>query len=245
MRIVNYNQSHKLNVPVYGGGADISKGALVMRGATPGTNNGMAILAGGASALPDILGVLTTGLDYSVDGETLIAGTSHVVKPVEPVNPFRAVRIEYDRTSLITCTQTVTTTGMTVTNLENDIDAAFLYVNEGTGLGQTNYLTASAAGSCTLKAAFGTSLDTSSKFLKILPRFHQLGGLNAAGTKLSSQAAAGAVDVMVLDSFIERDGRLEALDPTKHAALTGLNGLASLRFWADVLVRNAIPYSID
>lgn len=244
-RIVTYNRDYKLNVPIYGAGADIAKGALVKRGATPATNNGMAIVSGGASAMPDVLGVLTTGLVYARDGETLIAGTSFVTKPVEPVNPFRALRLEYDKTSQITCTQAVSTTTMTVTSLQDDIDASFLYVSEGLGIGQTNYLTASAAGSCTLKAAFGTSLDTTSKFLKILPRFHLLGGLNTAGTKLSSQAAAGAVNVVVLDSFIERNGRMETLDPTKHDALTGLSNLASVRFWADVLIRDAIPYSID
>jgi hypothetical protein len=242
-RIVTYDQDHKLNVPLYGGAADISKGALVMRGATPATNNGMAILASGAGA--DIIGIATTGLDYSVDGETLIAGTAHVVKPVEPIAPFRAVRMEYDKTSVITCTQAVSTTTMTVTSLEDNIDAAFLYTVAGTGSGQTNYLTASAAGSCTLKAAFGTSLSTDTTFLKILPRFHPLGGLVSAGTKLASTAAAGSWTVMILDSFIERNGRMEPLDPTKHAALTGLSSLASVRFWADVLVRNGVPYSID
>lgn len=244
-RIVTYDQSYKMNVPIYGAGANIAKGALVKRGATPATNNGMAIVAGGASAIPDILGVLTTGLTYATDGETLIAGTAHVVKPVEPVSPFRCLRLEYDKASQITCTQAVSTTTMTVTSLEDNIDAAFLYVSEGLGIGQTNYLTAAAAGSCTLKAAFGTSLDTTSKFLKILPRFHLLGGLNTAGTKLSSQAAAGAVNIVVIDSFIERNGRMEALDPTKHDALTGLSNLSSVRFWADVLVRDSIPYSID
>lgn len=245
MKIVQYGPDYKLNVPIHGAAADIEKGALVARGSTPSANNGMAIKASGASAIPDILGILTTGLDLSVDGETLISGTAHVVKPVEPVNPFRALRIEYDKASLITCTQAVSTTTMDVTSLEDNIDAAFLYVAEGTGLGQTNYLTASAAGSCTLKAAFGTNLDTTSKFLKILPRFHQIGSLNSVGTKLASQAAAGAVKVIVLDSFIERNGRLEALDPTKHAALAGLNGLGSVRFFADVLIRDAIPYSVD
>lgn len=244
-RVVTYDQSYKLNVPIYGAGASVAVGALIKRGATPATNNGMGILATGTVANPDILGVLSVGLNYATEGETLIAGTSHVVKPVEPVNPFRAIRIEYDKTSMITCTQPVNTTTMTVTSLEDDIDAAFLYVNEGLGIGQTNYLTAAAAGSCTLKAAFTTSLDTTSKFIKILPRFHQLGSLNTAGTKLASQAAAGAIKVIILDSFIERNGRLAPLDPTKHAALTGLNSLSSLRFYADVLVRDAIPYSVD
>lgn len=246
MKIVNYGPDHKLNVPIYGAGASIEKGALVKRGATPATDNGMAVKASGASAIPDILGILTAGLNYASEGETLIDGTKFVVKPVELVNPVRAVRIEYDKSSMIACTSAVDTATLTLTSLEDNIDAAFLYVAEGTGIGQTNYLVASAAGSATLKAAFGTSLDnTTSKLLKILPRFHQIFSLNSAGTKLASQAAAGAVKGIVLDSFIERNGRLEALDPTKHAALTKLNSLSSIRFYADVLIRDAIPYSID
>ncbi len=245
MKIVNYGPDHKLNVPIYGAGASIEKGALVKRGATPATDNGMAVKASGASAIPDILGILTAGLNYASEGETLIDGSKFVVKPVELVNPVRAVRIEYDKSSMITCTQAVSTTTLTLTSLEDNIDAAFLYVAEGLGIGQTNYLVASAAGSATLKAGFGTNLDTTSKLLKILPRFHQIFSLNSAGTKLASQAAAGAVNGIVLDSFIERNGRLEALDPTKHAALTKLNSLSSIRFYADVLIRDAIPYSID
>lgn len=246
-RIVNYGAEYKLNAPVFGAAADIVAGAFLTRGATPATNNGMLIKASGASAIPDILGILNSMLDYSEDGETLIAGTAFVTKPVELITPFRVARVEYSLASadLITCTQAVSTTTMTVTSLEDDIDAAFLYVDEGLGAGQTNYLTASAAGSCTLKAAFGTSLDTTSKFVKILPRFHQLGALNSDGNKLTSQAAAGAVAVMILDTYIERNGQMEQMNPVKHAALTGLNSLQSIRFYADVLIRNPIPYSID
>jgi hypothetical protein len=244
-RIVNYGAEYKLNAPIYGGAADIAAGALLARGATPATDQGALIKATGSSAVPDILGVLNSKLTYATDTETLANGTTFVTKPVELISPFRVVRIEYDLTSNITCTQTVTTTTLTLTSLEDDIDAGFLYVSAGVGIGQTNFLTAAAAGSCTLKAAFGTSLDTSSKVVKILPRFHQIASLTTAGTKLASQAAAGAIKVIVMDSYIERNTNFEQLNPVKHAALTGLSALASLRFWADVLVRDSIPYSVD
>jgi len=238
------NPIYKL--PVYGAAADIKLGAFMRVGATPGTDGGLLIKASGASATPDIVGRLNEMLDYSEDGESLIAGTAFVTKPVQLCNPFGIFRIEYDFSSVITCTQAVNSTTMTVSSLEDNIDGAFLYVYSGTGAGQTNYLTASASGSCTLKAAFTTDLDTTSKFVKIVPRFHDLISLNSDGTKLASQAAVGAIKGMVIDTIIERNGDGgRQMDPTKHAALTGLSDARSIRFYADVAIRDTAVYTVD
>lgn len=236
---------YRYKLPVFGNSADIKKGAFLMRGATPATDNGALIKASGASAVPDIVGRLLELHDYSVTGDTLIGGTSFVTHPVELISDVRIYRIQYDPASVIDATQAVSTTTLTLTSLEDNIDAAFLYVQAGTGVGQTNYLTASASGSCTLKAAFGTDLDTSSDLIKILPRFHQLISLNSDGTMLASQAAAGAVTGFVVDSFIDRGNGFEQLDPTKHAALTGLNRTGYPKFFADVVIRNTAFYTID
>ena len=244
MRLKKFTNEIVLNCPIYGGAADINAGTAVKVGTTPGTDNGALIKADSASAIPDIVGVLQEMLDYSVDTETLIDGTTFVTKPVELFAPVRIVEIEF-ALSGITCTQAVSTTTMTVTSLEDDIDAAFFYVYEGTGIGQTNYLTASAAGSCTLKAAFGTSLDTTSKFIKIYPRFHDLIELNSDGTKLGSGADVGAVKGTVWDVWIERNGQRESLNPTKHAALVSLNGLRSIKFGADISFRDTAVYTVD
>lgn len=233
------------DLPVNGGSADIALGRFLKRGATPASHNGMLI---GAEATtntnPDILGVIQAPLDYSVEGETAIAGTAFVTKPVLLIHPFRIFRLEFDFSSKIDATQAVSTTTITLASLEDDIDAAFLYVTAGTGAGQTNYLTASASGSATLKAAFTTDLDTTSDLIKIPPRFHQLIGLNSDGTKLGSSAAAGGTAALVINTYISRNNRLEALDPTKHAALTGLDDLRSIRFFADVAFRDAGPYTL-
>ena len=245
MRVINYGPENQTNLPVSGGGTALVNGALLQRGATPGTNNGTLILASGSSATPDIIGILRQAHPTAAD--TLVDGTVFTTRPVDILVPYRIVRAEYSQASadLITCTEAVSTTTMTVTSLEDNIDAAFLYVVSGTGLGQTNYLTASASGSCTLKAAFGTNLDTTSKFIKILPRFHQLASWTSDGTKLSSQDAAGATTVIVIDTFIVRNMRENPMSPVNDAALTGLNGLASIKFEANIAIRNTIPYSVD
>lgn len=247
MRVSKFNNERVFNLPIYGAGADILAGAVMKRGPTPATNNG-ALVRGDANTTGsiDAVGILMEMLDYSVTGETLIAGTSFVVKPVELFSPARIVRASYDLvTAVITASQAVSTTTITLTSLEDNIDAAFLYVAQGLGAGQTNFLTASASGSATLKAAFGTSLDTTSKLVKILPRFHPLAGLSADGTQLGSYAAVGVHTVSIIDSYIVRNGREEQLSPVLHAALTGLDNLRSLRFEADLMFRDTISASID
>jgi hypothetical protein len=247
MRISKYNNERVLNLPVYGGAADILAGTVMKPGVTGETDHSALIKStANTTASTDALGLLMKMLDYSEDGETLVAGTAFVTKPVELFSPARIVRAEYDLVSaVITATQAVTTTTITLTSLEDDIDGAFLYVAQGVGAGQMNYLAASAAGSATLKAAFGTSLDTTSKLVKILPHFHALAGLSSDGTKLGSYAAVGVHLVTIINRYIIRNGREDQLDPTKHSALTGLNNLRSLRFEADLMFRNTIPHSID
>lgn len=239
--------SNQIYLPIYGAGADVPAGAFLKRGATPGTNNGMLIAATASSAHTNVLGRLIEMLDFSVDGETLIAGTAQVNKLVDLAIPgSKMFEVDYSLATadLVQATQAVSTTTITLTSLEDDIDASFLYVDEGLGAGQTNYLTASAAGSATLKAAFGTSLDTTSYILKILPRFHEKLALSSDGTKLISQAAAGSWrEAMVIDNFIYRNSKREQLNPTKHAALTGLNNLRSLRFSALIAV-TGVPASM-
>lgn len=244
MRILKYEPDLELQLPVYGASADILEGSPLKRGVTPGTDNGMLISANGSSATPDIVAILRELHDYSVSGDTLIAGTNFVTRACQLVAPTRIIRAQFALTG-VTCTQAVSTTTMTVTSLEDDIDASFFYVYEGLGIGQSNYLTAAAAGACTLKAAFGTSLDTTSKFIKILRRFHDVISFSSDGTKLASQAAAGAVKGLILNTYMRRNGNLVALDPTKHAALTGLNGAPDLAFFADIVIRDSAFYTVD
>lgn len=246
MRLLQYSPDLHIEVPVSGGGSDVQKGALLFKGATPASHNGhLRGPATGTSAVPNIIGKLNELHDFSVSGDTDVAGTVFALREMEPAVPFRILRVEYDLTSLISATEAVSTATITLTSLEDNIDAAFLYVVSGVGAGQTNYLTASAGGSATLKAAFATDLDTTSRLVKILPRFHEIASLVTDGVKLANQAAAGAIEVIVLDNWIERNNHMDRLDPTLHDALTGLNNFTSLRFWADIMIRNTMPYSID
>jgi len=243
-RVSKYDQKRHYRFPIFGNSADVKVGAFLKRGTTAETDLGTLMKASGTSAQPDILAILSELHDFSDTGDALVDGTTFVTHDCELVVPTRVLQLEYDKDSKIDATQAVNSTTITITSLENNIDTAFLYVTAGTGAGQTNFLTASASGSATLKAAFGTNLDTTSDLIKILPRFHQVIGLNSDGTKLSSQAAAGSVTGLVLDNFIQRGGgSLEQLDWTKHDALKGLP--TRTKFYSDLVLRNTAIYTID
>lgn len=242
-RVIHYGPDNQINFPVSGGGTALVRGALLRKAATPASTNGHLRLASGTT-LDDVLAILQEA--HATADDTDVEGTIFKTHPCDLVIPFRVVRLEYGvaAADLIAATQAVSTTTITLTNLEDNIDAAFLYVVSGTGAGQTNYLTASAAGSATLKAAFTTNLDTTSRLIKILPRFHTLMDLNSDGTKLTSLAAAGTGRGIILDSIIVRNGHETQLNPVTHAALTRLNDYTTIRFEADVVITDTLIYQL-
>lgn len=200
--------------PVYGAAVDIVAGAVVMRGATGETDHGLLVV--GAGALADVVGVLEELHDYSVSGDSLLAGTAYVKRKVT-INPFAVYLAQYDSSDTAAVASTSTTT-VTITSLEDDIDAGWLLGNDG----QIQWLAASASGSATSKSSSGwTSANT---VLKVLPLFHQLGKINTAADKLGTDAAAGSGLIVVLENYIEADGvKMEPLDPTKHSGVTYSN----------------------
>lgn len=221
------------DIPVYGNAAAIIAGAGVMRGATPGTDQGFAILA--ASACADFWGVLqelhaavAAGADSKQDG------TAYTYRKAI-INPFAVWRTQYDATDTMAVASTSTTT-VTVTSLEDNIDGGWLLGDDG----QLQYLVASASGSATSKTSSGwTSANT---LLKILPVNHQLIKLNATADKLGTDAAAGSGVATVLENYIQARGiPLQKLNPTKHSGLT----LTSPKVFSDIIFRNHTYNTID
>ena len=229
--------------PISGAAADVVEGAAIMRGATPGTDGGLAIVATGA--LVDILGVLVELHDYSVTGDAVIGGTAYI-KRKAIVNPMAVYRAQYDTADDADVASTSGTT-VTITSLEDDIDGGWLLGDDGSGAygtGSTGsllqYLAASASGSATSKTASGWT--SANDVIKILPLFHQLVKINTAADKLGTDAAAGSGRAAIIDNWITADGLpLQQLDPTKHSGLTLFNP----RVYSDIRFLNHAFLTID
>ncbi len=237
MRQLSGRDPVTIEVPIYGGAADIAQGALIMPGVTAGTDLGLAITASGAAA--DSIGALVALHDYSVVGDSSVLGTSWVYGRVELNDQYTPFNVEYDQSDTAAVASTAGTT-VTITSLEDNIDTSWLYAVSGTGAGKLAFLTASASGSATSKTA--TGWDSTTTVIKILRIFHQLAKLNTAATKIGTDAAAGSWTVCILENMFEANGYpLQRLDPTKHDNLT----LANPRFYANLLVRNTAGHTTE
>lgn len=216
-------------IPVrQGGTTPLNAGVAVMRGVTANTNQGAAIVAAGA--LADIIGVLeaaSSATDYAAAGTAL-----NLTKAL--VNPMAVYLAEYDQTSVVTATSGSSGTTINCTSIEN-ISQGWIYGVGGTGPGELMYVVSGSSNTLTVKTAPVVAQDSTSTFIKILPKFHELIALNTTADKLASQAAAGSGAARNLGNFFRYNGQdLVELDPTKHDAITGLNSL-SVHFYSAIM----------
>jgi len=194
-------------------------GALVMRGATAGTDSGFCVVASGACA--DAVGVLIEEYLSTVTDSTQ-SGTYNQKRRVI-IAPHAVYLAKYGVLAADDLAATSATTTVTVGSLENNIDGGWVYtVNSNTNY-ELRLLTASASGSATLKSAFSTALASGDYIIKILPRFHQLAVVNTAADKLSSTAAVGTARLHVVENYMKCPGKgipMHPLDPVADGART-------------------------
>lgn len=225
MQIVRGYPSRLTRIPIDGQGADIVEGAVVVPGVTAGTNLSVAILAGSAAA--DAIGLMAHLHDFSVVGDSAQenGAAAYVYGQVAAFEPGCEVAAEVsnhadDDVDVASATSTV----ITITSLEDNIDGSWFYVRAGTGIGQLQYVDASASGNFTTDT-MTTTLDSTSKVIIMRRQFHQLVELTADRAKIASTAAAGSCPWRVLRNEFKFDGQelWTELEPDKHNGLE-LNG---------------------
>ncbi len=231
-----------MDVPVYDS-SSLAHGELVMRGAHGGTTNSYYITAytGNNTEAVAALGVL----QETPSSVTKNASNGfNYAKCI--INPNAVYLAEYFQTSgnIINATNASTSTTVTITNLEDNIDGGWLYAtdrvdSDATSAGSLRYLTASASGSCTIDSAL--TVDTTTDFIKILPVSHRLTALSSDALGLKSQAAAGSgVSLHILENYILKGGVYAPLRYSEHAGLDGLDTATTKFFAAIVLLDHAL-----
>lgn len=225
--------------PVRHGATTVVNGATLMPGVTAETDDGVLIVASGAAA--DTIAILKEELNSSTT-DTNLNGSVWNLRQCELIVPAYLIEYKYDTSDIVDVGSTSTTT-VTISSLENNIDSGFLYATTGTGVGGLYYIVTSASGSCTTTSA--TGWDSTTDVIKILPLFHQLAKLNTAADKLGTDAGAGSWTILNLQNYIQRGGAKEILDPSKHDELTGLSNDSALGFYSHISVRNSGVYTTE
>lgn len=236
MKLVREIEKLNLQFPLKHSTVTVQYGALAMAGATADTDLGVAVVA--ASAGADVIGVVKQEL-ASTTTDTTVAGTTWNKRAIEVAVPMFVLDVDYDQSDTAAVASTSSTT-VTITSLEDNIDTSWLYAVTGTGQYGIYFLTASASGSATSKTA--TGWDNTTTCIKVLRIFHQLAKLNTAATKIGTDAAAGSYTCLVLNNYVVRAGKRFVLDPTIH---NGLTLDAATRIVAQIGVRNAGPYTTE
>jgi len=240
MQVMRDLETQQYFWPVKHGGTTIVDGALLMAGVTAETDLGLLILATSAGA--DVMGILQGQLASTVT-DSLAAGTVWNQRLVHPTTPMRVIRCKYDTADTAAVVSTSTTT-VTITSLEDNIDTSYLYAVSGTGIGTLAFVATSASGSCVTKTA--TGWDSTTTVIKILRLFHQVAKLNTTSDKIGTDAAAGSYTLLILQNTISYGGiGAEPLDPTKHDNLTLLSNYGDIAFHAQIAVRNSGPYTTE
>lgn len=241
MRVKRRGDTLAYDWPVKNTAALITDGAALMPGVTADTDLGVLIPLTVAGA--DCIG-FTVGKMAASETNTLVAGTAWKLWPVTPCGQMTVVECDYSLTDTMAVASTSTTT-VTITSLEDNIDTSWLYAVGGTGAGLLAYLASSASGSATSKTA--TAWDNTTTVIKILRLFHQLAKISSTSDSIGTDAAAGSWTIVVLQNWISNIQRsAEILDPTKHDNLSGLSAAGvGTRFYADIAVRNSAAFTID
>ncbi|MBW2086662.1 MAG: hypothetical protein JRI54_11645 [Deltaproteobacteria bacterium] len=231
------------DVPLYDA-SGIANGELVMLGNTDPDSNAdhgvafqTAYESSQAASAVDALGVCQEDITCTTlpDVATEAASYGKVI-----VNPFAVYLAEYSQAAAddVALTQAWSTTTLTLTSLEDDIDCGWVLGSSESATsgfaGQLRWISASASGSCTLSTAPTTAGTTNDMIVKILPVNHRLTSLNAGATGLLSQAAAGAcVSLHIVENFIEADGL--SFSPLRRYNHDGLD-LTNARAYAAIVM---------
>ena len=241
MKLSKKEAVFKMVWPVYSAASAIKKGSLLIPGVTADTDLGLLKLATAAGT--GSVGFLDKAI-AAADTDSSVLGTGWNLQDVELIHPFYVTDVEYDQSTTMAVASNSSTT-LTVTSLEDNIDTSWVYATTGTKAGYLSFLVSSAAGSATEKTAMGFSTDTT--LIKILRLFHRVAYLNSTFDKIGTQAAAGSWTTRILGNKFKVNGRWSHLDPRYHdnTQVVPFNSgntasLIPVKFFAEVAVLSSL-----
>ena len=233
---LDYNEGI-ITLPIYDASV-ITKGQGLKWG-----NDGVGAL-GGSRALVDIANTGADVFAIAQEGRTaLIASNCQTPlmyqATVRLVNNPSILKVYYDlSTSTDLDVVSSTSTIVTCSALDDNLDGSWIYINSGTGAGQLRYVNAADTTTLTVNTAFTTTPDSTSDFILIRPQ-----GLQAASTGIQLNATfdmilteddeATTSSIIILKNFVQGPMGTKELDITANPNLEtdGLNS-RGVRFYS-------------
>jgi len=224
----------------------IEAGEMVMLGNTTPDSNGDHGVAfqtaydtstGQDIACVDALGVCQETIACTVlpDVATDAGSYGKVV-----INPFAIYLCEYSQAAAndIALTSAWSTTTLTLTDLEDNIDCGWILAASESATtsfkGQLRFISASAAGSCTVGAPSIAGAATTDMIIKIYPVNHRLTMITADAQKLAPAAAVGTnVSLGIIENYVMADSI--SLAPLRRAIHDNLD-LVNPRIFAKIIM---------
>ena len=224
-----------MNLPVYSSGT-LYKGQAVKWGASGDATGNKALVTVDAQA-DDQFGILIAG---STNCATNYQTPIIYQLPVRILANPSLLKIYYDMsTSNDLDVASSTSTVVTVSAVDDNMDGAWIYINSGTGAGQLRYIKAANTTTMTVNTAFTTNPDSTSDYLLIRPVGLQasLAGLSLDTTQYSMIASVdNETDtslIIPLKNFVQGPFGIKELDITANSDLEtdGLNA-RGVRFFS-------------
>jgi len=235
-----YKYGAYVKMPIYDT-TSLTKGQTLIWGQEASATGSYNALVDSAAVPIDVFAVLaetpaTTTTNYSTP---LIYRAQ-----VQLVNIVPVWKIYWDNAtgSDISVTSS-TSTAITHGSGDDNLDASWVYMNSGTGVGQLRFCKGAAATTKTVNTAFTTTPDSTTDFILIRNQGRPTGGqdLDSTLTKLSPAVSATG-QLLLLKNWIEGPTATEELDYTKHE-LDGLNS-RGVRFFSHVIFMDTF-FSVD
>ena len=211
-------QQWKKQIPLYGAGTNIVKGAAIKMGIVDGTNQGFGIIPGANTSLAnEFIGITESAFAAATLDNDPSAGTKYLLTDVT-INPKGIYAAKYDNA----LTGLRWTNGLAVTGV-----GATTVVTSGENLGggwlffdnfELHYVLSSSSGTYTTKSSTSSAITTTNKVAKIMYPGAKLLTLTTTCDQIGiATAAAGTEQFAVLENYIHAQGMdWIVLDPTKH-----------------------------
>ena len=239
-----YKYGAQIKLPIYDGSSVITKGQSLIWGQDASGTGTLNALVDSSAVPIDIFAIAAEGLTTTVTNYQTPLIKKAIVQLVNIV-PVWKIYFDVAAGNDISVTSS-TSTVVTHSSGDDNLDGAWIYINSGTGVGQLRYCKAAAATTKTVNTAFTTIPDSTSDYILIRGQGRPTGGVDLDSTfSLIKSTVSQTGQLLILKNYVQGPMGTQELDVTANPGLEvdGLNS-RGVRFYSDVIFMDTF-FSVD